>query len=49
MDRQERINKLVTDINNLVDTCREEQIITYAEIVGVLELVKWDIIKETSA
>ena len=43
MDRAERINKLVDDINALVDECRNDNLITYAEIVGVLELVKLDL------
>jgi len=49
MTRQERIDKLVTDINGLVDECRVQELITYAEIVGVLELVKHDIMNEVTA
>jgi hypothetical protein len=49
MSRQERIDKLVADMNGLIDECRTEELLTYAEVVGVIELVKWDILKETSA
>ena len=49
MTRQERIDKLVNDMNKLVDECRGENLLTYAEVVGVIELVKWDILKETAA
>ena len=49
MTRQERIDKLVTDINSLVDECRAQELITYAEIVGVLELVKHNIMNEVTA
>ena len=48
MGRQERINKLVHDMNALIDECRTEELLTYAEVVGIIELVKWDILKETT-
>lgn len=49
MTRQKRIEKLVSDINVLIDECGAENLLTYAEVVGVIELVKFDIIKETVA
>jgi hypothetical protein len=49
MTRQERIDKLVADMNSLIDECRAEELLTYAEVAGVIELVKWDILKETTA
>ena len=48
-DRQKRVNKLVEDINNLVDECRLDNVLTYAEIVGVLELIKHDVMIECTA
>jgi len=40
------INGLATDISNLVDTHINNNDLTLAEVVGVLEIIKQDIITE---
>jgi len=40
------INGLATDIGNLVDTHINNNDLTLAEVVGVLEIIKQDIITE---
>ena len=48
MTRTEMLDSMAKDLNKVIDDYRKNEVVTYAEIVGVLEMIKFDVINETT-
>jgi len=48
MDREERIDHVFNQLNGFLDRIRQEYDLTYAEMIGMLEMCKLDIWHESA-
>jgi hypothetical protein len=46
MNHQEQITRFINEVDRVVDHYRKEYDLSYADVIGCLELVKFDLIRE---